>query len=195
MNVSLWCLVSWPRQQASLATNQISLPCLHRFSSIAILLLCNMVCSEPITISQWNSKDLNCLWCKLQCSAAGTFLASCNQLNLHIRLRSLCQQEQSPQPLLCSVAVVMGISERCKGGRTCYNATVAYDKDGTLLGVHRKLLPTYAERYVWGRGDGSGLLAWDSSVGRIGSLICWEHTMNLARHKTAHNTALPVQSA
>ena len=77
----------------------------------------------------------------------------------------------------------MGISERCKGGRTCYNATVAYDKDGTLLGVHRNLLPTYAERYVWGRGDGSGMLAWDSSVGRIGSLICWEHTMNLARYK------------
>ncbi|KAA6426358.1 MAG: nitrilase [Trebouxia sp. A1-2] len=85
----------------------------------------------------------------------------------------------------CGVAVVLGISERCKGGRTCYNATVAYDKDGTFLGVHRKLLPTYAERYVWGRGDGSGLLAWDSSVGRIGSLICWEHTMNLAREAMA----------
>ena len=81
----------------------------------------------------------------------------------------------------CRVAVVMGVSERRKGGRTCYNATVAYDKDGTLLGVHRKILPTYAERYVWGRGDGSGLIAWDTSSARIGSLICWEHTMNLAR--------------
>ena len=76
----------------------------------------------------------------------------------------------------------MGVSERWRGGRTCYNATVAYDKDGTLLGVHRKILPTFAERYVWGRGDGSGLIAWDSSSARIGSLICWEHTMNLARY-------------
>lgn len=79
------------------------------------------------------------------------------------------------------MAVVIGVSERSKGGRTCYNASVGYDKDGTLLGVHRKILPTYAERYVWGQGDGSGLLAWNSMLGKIGSLICWEHTMNLAR--------------
>jgi len=102
-----------------------------------------------------------------------------------------CQIKQAKlHPFPCRVAVVIGISERCKGGRTCYNATVAYDKDGTLLGVHRKILPTYAERYVWGRGDGSGLLAWDSSIGRIGSLICWEHTMNLARYQCLHNYAL-----
>ena len=174
-----------------------------------------MVFSEPIKISQWKSKELSCLWCKLQCSTAGTLLTPCNYLNLHIStlrslsltffssalrldLRLLCQQEHSPQPVLCRVAVVMGISERCKGGRTCYNATVAYDKDGTLLGVHRKLVPTYGERYVWGRGDGSGMLAWDSSVGRIGSLICWEHTMNLARYmylESAHKTLVSVQLA
>lgn len=86
-----------------------------------------------------------------------------------------------PTLLLCRIAVIIGVSERTKGGRTCYNSSVAYDKDGTLLGVHRKILPTFAERYVWGQGDGSGLLAWQSGIGPIGSLICWEHTINLAR--------------
>lgn len=79
------------------------------------------------------------------------------------------------------VVVVMGASERAKGGRTCFNSTAFIDRDGRLLGIHRKLKPTYAERYIWGQGDGSTLFVLDSSVGRIGGLACWEHTMNLAR--------------
>jgi predicted amidohydrolase len=75
----------------------------------------------------------------------------------------------------------MGISERPAGQYTCYNSAVFIDRDGTVLGVHRKLKPTYAERYIWGEGDGSTLTVFDSSVGRIGGLACWEHTMNLAR--------------
>ncbi|MCZ8131149.1 MAG: carbon-nitrogen hydrolase family protein [Steroidobacteraceae bacterium] len=81
----------------------------------------------------------------------------------------------------CGVAVVMGASERAAGGRTCYNSSIVVDADGTLLGTHRKLKPTYAERYVWGQGDGSTLSVWDTRVGRVGALACWEHTMNLAR--------------
>lgn len=76
-------------------------------------------------------------------------------------------------------AIVLGVSERAGG--TCYNAQVFIDSDGRFLGKHRKLQPTYAERYIWGQGDGSTLRVWDSSVGRIGGLACWEHTMNLAR--------------
>jgi predicted amidohydrolase len=79
------------------------------------------------------------------------------------------------------VAVVLGISERMKRGRTCYNSMVFIDTDGSLLGVHRKLQPTFAERYIWGQGDGSTLKVFDSRLGRIGGLACWEHTMNLAR--------------
>ena len=79
------------------------------------------------------------------------------------------------------VAVVMGASERGKNSRTCFNACVLIDRDGGLLGIHRKLKPSYAERYVWGQGDGSTLIVADSSVGRLGALACWEHTMNLAR--------------
>lgn len=50
-----------------------------------------------------------------------------------------------------------------------------------MLGVHRKLMPTGGERTVWGQGDGSGLVAHDTPVGRVGGLICWENYMPLAR--------------
>jgi nitrilase len=79
------------------------------------------------------------------------------------------------------VLVAMGMSERQSGGRTCYNSVAFIDADGSVLGIHRKLQPTYAERYVWGQGDGSTLNVWRSSLGRVGGLACWEHTMNLAR--------------
>lgn len=77
------------------------------------------------------------------------------------------------------VAVVLGFCEREAG--TLYNSMGFIENDGTLLGVHRKLQPTYAERYIWGRGDGSTLKVFDSAAGRVGGLACWEHTMNLAR--------------
>lgn len=78
------------------------------------------------------------------------------------------------------VAVVLGISER-EGG-TCYNTQVHISETGALTGVHRKMQPTYAERTVWGQGDASTLSVFDTRVGRVGGLVCWEHTMNLARH-------------
>jgi predicted amidohydrolase len=79
------------------------------------------------------------------------------------------------------VTTIMGLSERRRGGRTCYNTTAFIENDGTLLGLHRKLKPTYAERYIWGEGDGSTLRVFAASAGRLGALACWEHTMNLAR--------------
>lgn len=79
------------------------------------------------------------------------------------------------------VAVVIGASERAERGRTCFNTSVTLDRDGRLAAVHRKLKPTYAERYIWGQGDGSSLVVADLSVGRVGALACWEHVMNLAR--------------
>ncbi|MGU4701508.1 carbon-nitrogen hydrolase family protein [Burkholderia cepacia] len=79
------------------------------------------------------------------------------------------------------VAVILGISERMKDGYTCFNSQVFIDTDGTRLGVHRKLQPTYVERVVWGQGGGYTLNVFDSTLGKIGGLACWEHTMNLAR--------------
>lgn len=78
------------------------------------------------------------------------------------------------------VVVVIGINER--DGGTLYNAQLIFDADGELLQKRRKITPTYHERMVWGQGDGSGLRAVDSQVGRIGALACWEHYNPLARY-------------
>jgi nitrilase len=79
------------------------------------------------------------------------------------------------------VAVALGFCERETGGQTLYNSIAFIENDGRVLGIRRKLQPTYAERYIWGRGDASTLFVLDSEAGRIGGLACWEHTMNLAR--------------
>jgi nitrilase len=79
------------------------------------------------------------------------------------------------------VTVVMGASERRKGARTCHNSCITLTPDDRPPTVHRKLQPTYAERYIWGQGDGSTLTVIDTPVGRVGALACWEHMMNLAR--------------
>jgi nitrilase len=64
---------------------------------------------------------------------------------------------------------------------TLYNTLLVYDADGRLLLKHRKLVPTNHERLVWGQGDGGGLRAVETEVGRVGGLICWENYMPLAR--------------
>ena len=78
------------------------------------------------------------------------------------------------------VVVSIGINER--DGGTVYNTQLLFDADGTLLQRRRKISPTYHERLIWGQGDGSGLRAVDSHVGRIGQLACWEHYNPLARY-------------
>jgi len=80
-------------------------------------------------------------------------------------------------------SVVMGLHER--DGSTLYNTTLYIGADGEILGFHRKLVPTYTERLIWGRGDGSTLKVFDTQLGRLGGLICWEHWMPLARYTYA----------
>ena len=83
-----------------------------------------------------------------------------------------------------AVTLVVGVSERVASGPgsgTLYNALLTYGPDGQLLNHHRKLVPTYTERMVWGPGDGHGLRAVDTPAGRVGGLVCWEHWMPLAR--------------
>ena len=79
------------------------------------------------------------------------------------------------------VQLVMGVNEREEHGSTIYNTILFFDADGGLLGKHRKLVPTHAERLVWGMGDGSDLRVHQTAVGRVGGLICWENYMPLAR--------------
>lgn len=78
------------------------------------------------------------------------------------------------------MTIVLGINER-EGG-SLYNTQVFIDDRGNLIGRHRKIQPTFAERTLWAQGDGSTLNVFDTKVGRLGGLVCWEHTMNLARH-------------
>jgi len=110
---------------------------------------------------------------------------------LHARLLNssvdIDNNELSP---LCEAAkknkitVICGLNERdgklSRG--TIYNTVVIIGEDGNILNRHRKLMPTNPERMVWGFGDGSGLNVVDTPVGKIGTLLCWENYMPLARY-------------
>jgi nitrilase len=82
-----------------------------------------------------------------------------------------------------SVAVVIGVTERdsTSSRGTLYNSMLVFDARGELLLHHRKLMPTYKERTIWGQGDGSSLKTVELNGARIGGLICWENLMPLAR--------------
>lgn len=109
---------------------------------------------------------------------------------LHSRLVANAVQLGNDQlkPLLdvareMGVTIVCGINERDSetSRATLYNSVVTIGPAGTLLNRHRKLMPTNPERMVWGFGDASGLKVVDTPAGRVGSLVCWENFMPLAR--------------
>jgi len=80
--------------------------------------------------------------------------------------------------------IVMGINEvikKGKGNGTIYNAIITITEDGKLANLHRKLMPTFNEKLIYGHGDGHGLETIETNIGRIGSLVCWEHWMPLTR--------------
>ena len=93
------------------------------------------------------------------------------------------------------VVVMVGVNERDNG--SLYNTQLLFEADGTLLLKRRKITPTYHEKMVWGQGDGSGLKAVETSIGRIGALACWEHYNPLARfvlmaeHEQIHCSQFP----
>ncbi len=95
------------------------------------------------------------------------------------------------------VTLVIGANERVEkgiGNGTLYNTLLTFDETGTLRNHHRKLIPTYTERLVHGNGDGHGLSAVETAVGRVGGLICWEHWMPLAR-QAMHNSGEQIHIA
>ena len=81
------------------------------------------------------------------------------------------------------IHVVIGCNELDdrKGSRTVYNSLLFISREGKVLGRHRKLMPTYTERIYWGQGDGSDVATYDTDIGRIGGLVCWENHMVLVR--------------
>lgn len=109
---------------------------------------------------------------------------------LHVRLlkNSIDLNSDDLKPILKaakdkSITIVCGINERdnANSQSTIYNSLITIDTQGQIVNHHRKLMPTNPERMVWGFGDGHGLNVIDTPVGRIGSLICWENYMPLAR--------------
>ncbi|MBD0320463.1 MAG: carbon-nitrogen hydrolase family protein [Gemmatimonadetes bacterium] len=95
------------------------------------------------------------------------------------------------------ITLVVGVSERVEAGPgrgTLFNTLLTFGPDGRLLNHHRKLVPTYTERLVWGPGDAEGLRAVDTPAGRVGGLVCWEHWMPLAR-QALHDSGEDVHVA
>jgi len=90
------------------------------------------------------------------------------------------------------VTLVVGAHERA--GKSLYNALLTFTPDGVLANHHRKLVPTYTERMLWGHGDGHGLRVVDAGGLKLGGLVCWEHWMPLAR-QTLHNLGETVHVA
>jgi len=77
------------------------------------------------------------------------------------------------------VFLVIGVIER-EGG-TLYCTVLFFSSDGKMMGKHRKLMPTAMERLIWGFGDGSTMPVYDTPLGKIGSVICWENYMPMLR--------------
>jgi nitrilase len=80
--------------------------------------------------------------------------------------------------------VVIGVNERNAeaSGGSLYNTLLYIDDQGKIMGRHRKLVPTVAERMVWAAGNGSTLEVYDTPFGKLGGLLCWENYMPLARY-------------
>ncbi len=95
------------------------------------------------------------------------------------------------------IVIVVGVNERVDvgpGNGTLYNSLLIFDTEGRLRCHRRKMVPTYTERMIWGHGDAHDLGAIETSVGRVGGLICWEHWMPLAR-QVMHESAEQIHVA
>ncbi len=79
------------------------------------------------------------------------------------------------------IMAAIGVTERPARSGTLYNTLLYFGADGAILGRHRKMVPTFAERVVWGVGDGTTLRTIETEQGILGGLICWENYMPLAR--------------
>lgn len=77
--------------------------------------------------------------------------------------------------------LVIGVTEKQAQNGSLYCSVLYISPTNGLLGVHRKIKPTGQERIIWGESDGRDLVTFDTKVGKLGGLICWENYMPLAR--------------
>ncbi|UPQ78645.1 carbon-nitrogen hydrolase family protein [Flavobacterium azooxidireducens] len=99
---------------------------------------------------------------------------------------SVAVTDESMKPLFkaakdFNMHVVIGINERGDSYGEIYNSNLIIDNNGNLIGKHRKLVPTWAEKLTWSSGDGSTLKVYKTEIGPIGTLACGENTNTLAR--------------
>jgi aliphatic nitrilase len=80
-----------------------------------------------------------------------------------------------------NIHIVIGINEKGASFGEIYNTNLIIDNNGNLIGKHRKLVPTWAEKLTWTSGDGSSLKVYKTEIGPIGTLACGENTNTLAR--------------
>jgi predicted amidohydrolase len=95
------------------------------------------------------------------------------------------------------MVICIGVNEIVKtgiGNGTIYNSLLFIDANGSIVNHHRKLMPTFTEKLLYGIGDGHGLKASETHLGRIGGLICWEHWMPLTR-QAMHNSGEHIHIA
>jgi nitrilase len=119
----------------------------------------------------------------------GGDIALSSELHARLRRNAVDLERDHLRPLQDAarrhgVTAVIGVTEVDSrfSRTTLFNTVVVIGPDGTILNRHRKLMPTNPERMVWGMGDASGLRVVDTPMGRLGSLICWESYMPLARY-------------
>lgn len=99
---------------------------------------------------------------------------------------SVAVTDESMKPLFkaakdFNMHIVIGINERGDSYGEIYNTNLIIDNNGNLIGKHRKLVPTWAEKLTWSSGDGSSLKVYKTEIGPIGTLACGENTNTLAR--------------
>ena len=100
-----------------------------------------------------------------------------------VEIPSSCASKLAHAAQQASAYVVIGINERDTVSRgTLFNTLLYLSPDGEIVHKHRKLMPTFTERTVWGFGDGSDLGLLETPLGRLGGLICWEHEMTLTKY-------------
>jgi nitrilase len=111
-----------------------------------------------------------------------------NDLYVELTQNAVSIPDESTQKLCyaakkANIYVTIGLHEKNResSNASLFNSLLFIDDQGEILGIHRKLVPTGGERLIWAQGDGSTLHTFDTPLGKIGGLICWESYMPLAR--------------
>lgn len=121
-------------------------------------------------VAQWNNEALKEVYSQFYDNSIAVGSNEFQQLS------NLCKKHQ--------IQVCIGVNEKVKqgpGNGTVYNSIFYIDEAGVLQNHHRKLMPTFTEKLLYGTGDGVGLKSVETSFGRVTASICWEHWMPLTR--------------